>query len=125
MGHDRSGSANTPLLLHAGLFVALACWAVAALAQAVAPSEVTNGLPVALAVYWLVAVSSVMVLLCAVLHTTGATRAFWMTLAGGGFFRFAGNAGLGGLRVFDLVPPVLALNDVALCYVLSNLSCSL
>lgn len=102
-----------PAVLHAGLFVALACWAAAVAMLTVAPSDLTDGLPVALAVYWIVAGSSVMVLLCAALHTTGAVRAFWMALAGGVLLRFVGNANLGELQIFDLVPPLLALNDVA------------
>lgn len=116
MRHLKTRIASVPEILRLVLFVALAYWGLSALLVATTPAGTTGttgDIPAALVAYWIVALSSAAVLVCAVIHTRGAARAFWMMLGLGVVFRFAGNASLSGLQIFDLIPPLLAANDVA------------
>lgn len=109
LGIQGAGSLDGSRLSFVG---ALISWTVAALVLAAAPARFTGQIPVASIGYWIVAVAATVVIAGAITRSAGSARIFWIILGAGLLFRLAGHTSVAGLPVFDLVPPLLALNDL-------------
>lgn len=103
---------KAPSGLRAFFAVVVFLWASAALLLWLFSPSFTGGIFVAVVAYWAAAIFAGGALAYAALASRGAERFFWALLAGGLILRLAAQALRGGLPRFDLLPPVLALNDV-------------
>ena len=94
------------------LFVVLILWSGAALLFWLSSSPVGEVFAVKVA-YWASVLFTAGALAYAALRASWAGRVFWSLLLAGLLLRLVGETGQSGLPFFNLLPPVVALNDVS------------
>lgn len=106
------------------LLVVLILWSGAALLYGLSPGTVGEVFAVKVA-YWASVLFTAGALAYATLRVSWAGRVFWSLLLGGLLLRLVGEMSQSGLPFFNLLPPVVALNDVAYAVSYALLFCAL